>query len=134
MIIGIEHISIASDDRDAVLELFGLLGLGVVYREDLPEERVRAEQLGAGNANIEVLTPLDAAAPVARFLAKHGPGLHHVCFRVDDLEATIAEVQRAGLELVSPQPREDGQGRRVFLHPRSGHGVLMGFVERKSGP
>lgn len=134
MIIGVEHVAIAANDRTAVVELFRRFGLDVVYREDLADEHVRAEQLDAGNAAVEILTPLDDSAPVARFLAERGPGLHHVCFRVDDVEATIADLRRAGLELASQQPREDGQGRRVFLHPRSGHGVLMGFVERKDAP
>jgi methylmalonyl-CoA/ethylmalonyl-CoA epimerase len=130
MIIGIEHVSIASDDVAAVLRLFGVFGLRETYAEDLEVEGVRSRQLDAGNASIEVLEPLRGDAPVSRFLASRGPGLHHVCFEVDDLEATIAQMQAAGLRLVDPQPREDSQGRRVFLHPRSGHGVLMGFVQR----
>lgn len=130
MIIGIEHVSVATDDIADLLRLFGVFGLRETYVEDLAEEGVRSRQLDAGNASIEVLEPLRDDAPVRRFLASRGPGLHHVCFEVDDLDATIAQMQAAGMRLVSPQPREDGQGRRVFLHPRSGHGVLMGFVQR----
>ncbi len=130
LIIGIDHIAIAADDAEPLRQLFALFGLQKVYQEDLREDRVRSEQFGAGNANVEVLTASDPSAPLGRFLATHGPGLHHVCFRVDNLETTIAQLQHAGLELVNPQPREDLQGRRVFLHPRSGHGVLMGLVER----
>lgn len=130
MIIGIEHVSVASDDVTDLLRLFGVFGLRETYVEDLAEEGVRSRQLDAGNASIEVLEPLRDDAPVRRFLASRGPGLHHVCFEVDDLDATIVQMQAAGMRLVDPQPREDGQGRRVFLHPRSGHGVLMGFVQR----
>lgn len=133
MIIGIDHVSIACSDIAAVLKFFEQLGLRMTYQEDLAKEGVRSNQLDAGNTAIELLEPLRPDSPVQKFLATRGPGLHHVCFRVDDLEATIAQMLAAGWELVDPQPREDGQGRRVFLHPRSGHGVLMGFVERHAG-
>lgn len=131
MIIGIEHVAIATDDAGTMRELFEMFGLKIVYEEDLAEDAVHSEQFGTPNANIEVLTALEPSATVARFVKKNGPGLHHICFRVDDLDATIAQVQAAGLELVRPQPTDDTQGRRVFLHPRSGRGVLMGLVERK---
>jgi methylmalonyl-CoA epimerase len=134
MIIGIDHVSIAAGDFGEALRLFGQFGLRLTYTEDLPAEGVRSNQLDAGNAGVEILEPLRPDAPVQKFIEKRGPGLHHICFRVDDLDATIAQMQSAGLELVDPQPREDGQGRRVFLHPRSGCGVLMGFVERHPEP
>ncbi len=130
MITGIDHVSFAVGDLQRSLDLFGLFGLHLDYREDLQMEGVRSNQLDAGNASIELLEPLRDDAAVNKFLRTRGPGLHHVCFRVDDLEATIRQVQAAGLELVDPQPREDGQGRRVFLHPRSGEGVLIGLVQR----
>ncbi len=133
MIIGIDHVSMASTDLAEALRLFDKLGLHLTYTEDLPAEGVRSNQLDAGNSSIEILEALRDDAPVVKFLQNRGPGLHHICFRVDDLEATIAQMQAAGLELVDPQPREDRQGRRVFLHPRSGCGVLMGFVERHPG-
>ena len=130
MIIGIEHVSMASDDFTETLKFFEQFGLQLSYTEDLERDGVRVRQMDAGNASIEILEPLRADSPVHKFLATRGAGLHHVCFRVDDLEATVSQMLAAGLQLVSPQPREDGQGRRVFLHPRSAHGALMGFVER----
>ena len=133
MIIGIDHVSMASADLAGALRLFEQFGLRLTYTEDLPGEGVRSNQIDAGNTSIEILEALRDDAPVVKFLRNRGPGLHHICFRVDDLEATIAQMQAAGLELVDPQPREDRQGRRVFLHPRSGGGVLMGFVERHPG-
>ena len=133
MIIGIDHVSMASADLAEALRLFEQFGLRLTYTEDLPGEGVRSNQIDAGNTSIEILEALRDDAPVVKFLRNRGPGLHHICFRVDDLEATIAQMQAAGLELVDPQPREDRQGRRVFLHPRSGGGVLMGFVERHPG-
>jgi methylmalonyl-CoA epimerase len=133
VIIGIDHVSMASADLAEALRLFEQFGLRLTYTEDLPGEGVRSNQIDAGNTSIEILEALRDDAPVVKFLRNRGPGLHHICFRVDDLEATIAQMQAAGLELVDPQPREDRQGRRVFLHPRSGGGVLMGFVERHPG-
>lgn len=130
MIIGIEHVSFASPDAAEVMRFFQQFGLQVSYREDLVQDGIRTCQLDAGNATVEVIEPLRSDSSLQRFLDNRGPGIHHVCFRVDDLEATIAQVQAAGLELVSPEPLVDGQGRRVFLHPRSGYGVLMGLVER----
>jgi len=132
---GIEHVAIASNDLTASLRFFERFGLHVTYREDLQQEGVRSNQIDVTNTCIEILEPLREDAAVMKFLKARGPGLHHICFRVDDLEATIHEIQSAGLQLVDPQPRTDGQGRRVFLHPRSAHGVLMGFVQRHpAGP
>ena len=130
MIIGIEHVSFASSDAAEVMRFFQQFGLHVSYQEDLVQDGIRTCQLDAGNATVEIIEPLRSDSSLQRFLDNRGPGIHHVCFRVDNLEATIAQVQAAGLELVSTEPLVDGQGRRVFLHPRSGYGVLMGLVER----
>lgn len=130
MIVGIEHVSMATDDVPGLLRLLGALGMRETYREELSAEGVRSVQLTSGTACLEVLDPLRDDAPVRRFVTSRGAGLHHVCFEVDDLAATVAALRSAGLQLVSPEPREDGQGRRVFVHPRSAHGVLMGFVQR----
>ena len=129
MILGIEHIALATADVPAATHFLSQLGMQPWHTEELPAEGVRSHQLASGDAVVEILEAARDDAPLRRFLAQRGPGLHHVCFRVDDLDATIAQFQALGLELVSSTPREDKQGRRVFLHPRSGQGVLMGFVE-----
>jgi len=134
MIIGIEHVSFASPDAAMVMKFFEQFGLHLTYQEDLVKDGIRTCQLDAGNATIEIIEPLRADSSLQRFLDSRGPGIHHVCFRVDNLEETIAQIQAAGLELVSTEPLVDGQGRRVFLHPRSGYGVLMGLVERHPEP
>lgn len=128
-ILAIEHVAITADDTGATIGLLQALGLAPFHQEDLPADGVRSNQFASGSAVVEVLEPIRDDAPVRAFVARRGPGLHHVCFQVDDLESTIAQLQAQGLQLVTPQPREDSQGRRVFLHPRSGQGVLMGFVE-----
>lgn len=128
-ILGIEHVAITAGDTGATIGLLQALGLAPFHQEDLPADGVRSNQFASGSAVVEVLEPIRDDAPVRAFVARRGQGLHHVCFQVDDLESTIAQLQAQGLQLVTPQPREDSQGRRVFLHPRSGQGVLMGFVE-----
>jgi methylmalonyl-CoA/ethylmalonyl-CoA epimerase len=130
VIISIEHVALASADLHAAVTFLRELGMQPWHQEDLLAEGVRSNQFASGDAVVEILEALRDDAPVHRFVSQRGPGLHHVCFRVDNLDATILHFQQLGLELVSPQPREDQQGRRVFLHPRSGQGVLMGFVER----
>jgi methylmalonyl-CoA/ethylmalonyl-CoA epimerase len=129
MIIGIEHVAIVSNDVAATASFLGELGMQPWHQEVLPSDGVRSNQFAAGDAVIELLEPLGDTGAVSRFLAERGAGLHHICFRVDNLAATVELFETLGLKLVSPQPREDSQGRRVFLHPRSAHGVLMGFVE-----
>ncbi len=129
MITGIEHVAIVARDASAATAFLGDLGMTPWHCEELIDEGLRSNQFAAGSAVIEVLEPLSADASAQRFLDDRGPGLHHVCFRVDDLAGTIELFKSLGLRLVSDKPREDGQGRRVFLHPRSAHGVLMGFVE-----
>jgi methylmalonyl-CoA epimerase len=134
VIIGIEHVSFASPDAAEVIRFFQEFGLALSYQEDLVQDGIRTCQLDAGNATVEIIEPLRADSSLQRFLDSRGPGIHHVCFRVDNLEATIAQIRAAGLQLVSDEPLVDGQGHRVFVHPRSGHGVLMGLVERHPEP
>jgi methylmalonyl-CoA epimerase len=130
MILGIEHVALASNDVPAAISFLGQLGMQPWHQEDLLSEGVRSNQFACGDAVVEVLEALHEDASLKKFLSQRGPGLHHVCFRVDDLDLTIQRFVSLGLELVDSRPREDGQGRRVFLHPRSAQGVLMGFVER----
>ena len=86
--------------------------------------------LPAGDASVELLEPRDASSPVARFLARRGPGIHHICFRVPDLDRTLALCRAAGLRLIDDTPRRGAQGRRIaFLHPRSTAGILLELTE-----
>jgi methylmalonyl-CoA/ethylmalonyl-CoA epimerase len=80
----------------------------------------------AGEALVELLDADDASSPIAKFLAKRGPGIHHICFSVDDLDATLDRCRRAGVELIDQKPRVGAEGKRIaFLHPRSTGGVLV---------
>ena len=123
----IHHIAIAVNDLDAALAFYrDALGLEVTERREVPQEGVEIAFLPAGESEIELLRPLDSESGVARFLEKRGEGLHHICLRVDDIEAAMARLRAFGARPLSDAPRvgEDGI-RYVFVHPKSTRGVLL---------
>jgi methylmalonyl-CoA/ethylmalonyl-CoA epimerase len=83
-----------------------------------------------GDVDVELLEPIDPAGPVAKFLARRGPGIHHVCYRVPDLDAALARCRAAGYRLIDETPRRGVSGRRIaFLHPKATHGILLELTE-----
>ena len=120
----------AVDDLDAALSTYErLFGAEVEHRATVEEQGVRAASLRIGDGRVELLEPLGADTPVGRFLAKRGPGMHHVAFEVSDLRATLAELAGAGADLIDEAPREGLFGLEVaFIHPDSVHGVLAEVV------
>ena len=131
----IDHLGIAVDNLDGALKIYrDLLGATVASRECIAQEAVNVAVLPAGgsHASIELLEATDASSPIARFIAKHGPGLHHIALRVHDLAATVAKLEAAGHRPLN-QPQIGAAGHRyVFLHPRSSGGVLLELVESVS--
>ena len=101
---------------------------------DIPTDRVRIAFLGVGESRIELVEPTDDTTGVARFLASKGEGFHHVCFEVPDLAETLRGLATAGIELIDTAPRRGAEGPVAFLHPRSGHGVLLELIEAPGGP
>ena len=130
----IDHIGVAVDDLDAAIELYrGGFAMAEQHRETIEAFDVEAVLLEVGDGHVELLEPLAADTGVGRFLTRHGPGLHHVAFRTDDLDVALAAVRAAGLRLIDDEPRAGAQGARVaFLHPEAAHGVLTELVERAS--
>jgi methylmalonyl-CoA epimerase len=126
----VEHVSIAVRDAEDVQRTLAVLGFEPQWTEDLPGQGLRSHVLRAGQAVLELVEPAGQAAALSRFLDRRGEGLHHLCLRVDSLEDAIRAVETAGMRLVSREPTTDEQGRRVFVHPDSAHGVLIGLVER----
>jgi methylmalonyl-CoA/ethylmalonyl-CoA epimerase len=120
----------AVDDLDAALATYErLFGAKVEHRATVEEQGVRAVSLRIGEGRVELLEPLGEDTPVGRFLAKRGPGMHHVAYEVSDLDATLAELAGAGADLIDEQPREGLFGLEVaFVHPDSVHGVLSEVV------
>ena len=131
----IDHIGVAVEQIEPALELYrDSFGLAVAHREVVEEQGVEALLLDVGEGHVELLAPLTAETPVGRYLARHGPGLHHVAYQVRDIDATLAAVRGAGLELIDEQPRRGIRGSRVaFMHPRATGGVLTEIVEPAAG-
>ncbi len=123
----LDHLGVAVRSIDERLRLYrDLLGLPLQVIEDVPGEQVRVAMLPAGRARIELLEPTSGDSSVGRFLAKRGEGIHHVCFEVEDLEATLTSLKAAGLSAIGEEGRPGAEGSRVaFLHPRGTGGVLL---------
>lgn len=135
MNVSIHHIAIVVRDMDTALGFYrDALGLEVAERRQVPEEAVEIAFLPTGKGEdggeIELIRPLDAESGVARFLAKRGEGLHHICLVVENIEAAMERLRAAGVRLLSEEPRVDAHGvRYVFVHPQSAHGVLLELYE-----
>jgi methylmalonyl-CoA epimerase len=127
----IDHIGVAVEEIEPALELYrDRLELTAAHREVVEEQGVEAVLLDVGENHVELLAPLGPETPVGRFLAKQGPGLHHVAYQVTDIDATLAALKRAGLAMIDEQPRTGIRGSRVaFVHPRATGGVLTEIVE-----
>jgi methylmalonyl-CoA/ethylmalonyl-CoA epimerase len=125
-----DHLGVATTDARALASLFGdLFGAGVAHEEEFDGMRIVFLELGDGH--LELLEPGEASeGAIARYLDRHGPGIHHVAVRTDDVAATLAHAREMGLELVDEEPRPGAWGHDVaFLHPESTGGVLVEFVE-----
>jgi methylmalonyl-CoA/ethylmalonyl-CoA epimerase len=127
----IDHIGVAVEDLDAAIELYNeRMDMREQHRETVEEQGVEAVLLEVGEGHVELLRPLSEDTPVGRFMAKRGPGLHHVAYQAEDIEQTLGALREAGIDLIDHSPRVGIQGRRVaFLHPRSTGGVLTELVE-----
>jgi methylmalonyl-CoA/ethylmalonyl-CoA epimerase len=127
----IDHVGIAVADLDEAIDLHvDVYGLSLVHRETLGEQGVEAALLDVGESHIELLGPLHADTPVGRFIAKRGPGLHHIAYRVEDIELSLRTLRDAGLRLIDETPRQGIRASRVaFLHPAAAGGVLTELVE-----
>jgi methylmalonyl-CoA/ethylmalonyl-CoA epimerase len=127
----IDHIGVAVEQIEPTLELYrDRFELQLAHREVVQQQGVEAVLLDVGENHVELLAPLAPDTPVGRFLAKNGPGLHHVAYQVTDIDATLEQLKQAGLELIDQQPRVGIRGSRVaFMHPRATAGVLTEIVE-----
>jgi methylmalonyl-CoA/ethylmalonyl-CoA epimerase len=127
----IDHIGVAVEDLEAAIALHErAYGMEVVHRETVAAQGVEAVLLDVGENHVELLAPLGPETPVGRFLAKKGPGLHHVAYQVADIGAALDELRSAGLRLIDESPRTGIRASRVaFLHPSATGGVLTEIVE-----
>lgn len=127
----IHHIGVAVADLDESIRLYrNALGAELVHRAASETEGLEAALLRVGDGEIELMSALRVDSPVGKFIAKRGPGLHHVAYGVGDIEVALAGARDAGLELIDAEPRIGLHGRRIaFVHPKSMGGVLTEFVE-----
>jgi methylmalonyl-CoA/ethylmalonyl-CoA epimerase len=131
----VDHIGVAVEDLDAALALYERdYAMTLVHREVISEQGVEAVLLDVGENHVELLAPLAPDTAVGRFLAKRGPGIHHVAYQVADIEATLASLREAGLRLIDEHPRPGIRASRVaFLHPAASGGVLTEIVQPAKG-
>lgn len=129
----LDHLGIAVESLADAIRFYELaLGLTVSGYESIPKEKTRVAMLPVGESRIELMEPMDSDSPIARSLAKRGPGLHHISLRVPDLDAAIARLQQNGIKLIHAEPGIGAGGHRyVFVHPSSAGGVLVELVEQK---
>jgi methylmalonyl-CoA epimerase len=127
----LDHIGIAVKSLDAA-KIYEALGLSIEHIETVESQGVRTAFLAAGDATIELLEPTGPQSAVAKFIEKRGEGIHHICFRVDDIEAHLARLAQQGYRLINETPVPGAHGCRVaFLHPAAGNGVLIELSEKK---
>ncbi len=126
----LHHVGLAASDRSAMVSLYrDLLGYALSHVEDLPSQGLEALVFAKGSELIEVLIPRSADSAVGRFLTKRGPGMHHLCYAVANLETTIAELVASGVQLTDTQPVRGLFGPVVFIHPKAAHGVMLELLQ-----
>jgi methylmalonyl-CoA epimerase len=125
----VAHVGIAVASIAEALPFYrDVLGLAPAHPETADGAKIVSLRFGA--VDVELLEPSDPASPIAKFLAKRGPGIHHVCYRVPDLDAALQRCQAAGYRLIDETPRRGAGGRRIaFLHPKSTNGILLELTE-----
>lgn len=127
----LDHIGIAVKSLDAA-KIYEALGLTIDHVETVATQGVRTAFLSAGDADIELLEATSPESAIARFIEKRGEGIHHICFRVDDIEAQLGQLKAQGYRLINEAPVPGAHGCRVaFLHPAAGNGVLIELSEKQ---
>jgi methylmalonyl-CoA/ethylmalonyl-CoA epimerase len=131
----IDHIGVATEDLEGSLELYEkTLGMPLVHRETVEEQGVEAALLDIGDGHVELLRPLGPDTPVGKYLAKKGPGLHHVAYAVEDIDSTLTQLKDSGMKLIDEEPRVGIRNSRVaFVHPGATGSVLTEIVEPSEG-
>jgi len=127
----IDHIAIVVEDIDAALGFWrDTLGLELDHVEDVPEQKSVVAFLPTAGSEVELVKPTTDDSGVARYLQKRGPGMHHICFEVDDLDAALAQMKTKGVRLINETPTLGAGGRKIaFVHPESTNGVLVELYE-----
>ncbi len=131
----LDHVGIIVHNIDESLKTYrDLLGFALLERVLIPEQRVEAAFLDAGNSTIELIAPTDTESGTARFLQNRGEGTHHLCYEVDDIVAALAQLQAQGLRLIDEVPRRGVHGLVAFIHPKATHGTMIELLQREHHP
>ena len=127
----INHVALVVEDIDAALEFWrDALGLELEKIYHNQREKSAIAFLPVGDSEIELVQPTSEDSGIAKYLAKRGPGMHHICLEVDDIEAAFADLQAKGIQLINPEPVVGEDGRKyVFIHPKAAFGVLVELYE-----
>ncbi|HNX73255.1 MAG TPA: methylmalonyl-CoA epimerase [Spirochaetales bacterium] len=135
-VLKLDHVGIAVEKIDASLPVWeGLMGIPLSGTEEVVEQKVRTAFLPIGDSEIELLESTDPEGPIGKFLAARGQGVQHLAFRVDDIDAALAELKAKGVRLIDETPRYGAGGARIaFLHPKATGGVLIELCERNPRP
>ena len=127
----LDHIGIAVTSLAEVTPFYEALGLTVTGTDEVPEQGVKVAFLPVGDGQLELLEPTGPNSPIAKHIERRGPGLHHICLRVDDIEGAMADLKAQGFRLLSEEPQPGAHGCRIcFVHPKSSGGVLLELSER----
>lgn len=128
----VDHIGIVVHDIDESLKTYrDLLGFSLRERRSVPDHGVDVAFLDAGNSALELIAPTDPKSGTARFLQSRGEGTHHVCFAVDDIHTTLAELAAQGVRLIDETPRAGVHGLVAFVHPKAAHGVMIELLQKR---
>ena len=130
-ILRIDHIAIVVPEIDDALDFWQLaLGLNVEHTEEVTEQETMIAMMPVGESEVELVQPTTETSGLARYLDKRGPGLHHICFQVDDIEATLEAFKKKGVKLINREPVIGAGGKKIaFIHPKSASGVLVELVQ-----
>jgi methylmalonyl-CoA/ethylmalonyl-CoA epimerase len=130
----IDHVAIVISDIETALAFWkDALGMDLSHIEDVPEEKSQVVFLPAGDSEIELVLPTSSDSGLARYLEKRGPGMHHICLEVDNLEAMLMQLKEKGIQLINEEPVYGSNGKKyAFIHPKSASGVMVELYELPS--
>jgi len=135
MINGFSHLGIATRSIEESARFYRLLGFRVAEPEEIEDQKVKVLFIETGSTRIELLEPTHPDSPIARFLERRGPGMHHIALEVDDLDSVLEHLAQQGVRLIDRQPRPGAEGRRIaFVHPESTGGVLVELCDAGGRP
>ena len=135
MLRGVDHVAMAVSDLEAAIDHYERVwGLTLTHREVVPEQGVEEAMFRLGDTYLQLVAPLSPETPVGRFIERRGEGLHHIAYRVDEIEAALASARENRLMLVDDEPRRGSRNTRVaFVHPKTNYGVLVELVQAPAG-